>query len=258
MKELHQKLETLKTSFEGEILYDESIRLMYATDASSYREVPLAVAYPKNKADIRQLIRFAKENKTSIIPRTAGTSLAGQVVGGGIVADVSKHMTRIIELNEKEKWVRVEPGVILDELNQFLEPYDLFFGPETSTSNRCMMGGMVGNNACGAHSLVYGSTREHTIELKTILSDGSEAVFGSINKDEFEKKCDGDKLENRIYTKIHKILSAKTNQDQIRKEFPDPNLERRNTGYALDILLNTTPFNGSETLFNYSKLLAGS
>ncbi len=258
MKELHQKLEILKTTFEGEILYDESIRLMYATDASAYREVPLAVVYPKNKEDIRRLILFAKENKTSIIPRTAGTSLAGQVVGNGIVADVSKHMTHIVELNEKEKWVRVEPGVILDELNMFLEQYGLFFGPETSTSNRCMMGGMVGNNACGAHSLVYGSTREHTIELKTILSDGSEAVFGSISKDEFEKKCDGDKLENRIYTKIHEILSDKTNQDQIRKEFPDPSLERRNTGYALDILLNTTPFNGSETLFNYSKLLAGS
>lgn len=255
---LQQKLDILKKEMDGELSYDDSSRLIYATDASAYREEPLAVCFPKNKEDIKKLIRFARENKTSIIPRTAGTSLAGQVVGGGIVADVSKHMTRILEVNEKESWVKVEPGVILDELNKHLKQFGLFFGPETSTSNRCMIGGMVGNNACGAHSLVYGSTREHVLELETILSDGSEASFTEISKEDFSKKIKGDALENKVYKKIESILSNKENQDSIRKEFPDPKLERRNTGYALDILLETEPFSKTSIPFDYSKLLAGS
>ena len=251
-------LEKLNDNLQGELLFDDAIRLIYATDASAYREVPIAVAFPRNSEDIKHLIRFAKENKTSIIPRTAGTSLAGQVVGGGIVADVSKHMTRILELNVEEKWVKVEPGVILDELNKHLQPHGLFFGPETSTSNRCMIGGMVGNNACGAHSLVYGSTRDHTLELETILSDGSEAVFGTLGADGFEDKLKGDTLETKVYQSVKDILSNPSNQETIRKEFPDPELERRNTGYALDLLLETEPFTKESEPFNYAKLLAGS
>ena len=134
IKNIQNKLESLASFFEGDIMIDNSIRLIYATDASAYRELPVAVVYPKNKSDIISLIRFANENKTSIIPRTAGTSLAGQVVGNGIVADVSKYMTRILEINKEEMWVRVEPGVILDELNIELKKQDIFFGPETSTS----------------------------------------------------------------------------------------------------------------------------
>ncbi|NOX86337.1 MAG: FAD-binding oxidoreductase, partial [Chlorobi bacterium] len=255
---MYSKLEQLKKSFNGEILYNEAIRLMYATDASAYREKPLAVTYPKNNEDIKQLIRFASENKVSIIPRTAGTSLAGQVVGGGIIADVSKHLTLILELNESEKWVRVQPGVILDELNKFLEPYGLFFGPETSTSNRCMIGGMVGNNACGAHSLIYGSSREHTLEINAILSDGSEVTFGSLGKKEFEAKCNEETLEGRIYRQFRDILSDEENKKEIRKEFPDPEVTRRNTGYALDQLLDTSPFTDDGTDFNVCKLLTGS
>jgi len=258
MEDIYNKLEQLKKIFEGEILYDEAIRLMYATDASAYREKPLAVTYPKNNEDIKGLIRFATENKVSIIPRTAGTSLAGQVVGGGIVADVSKYWTRILELNEKEKWVRVQPGVILDELNKFLEPYGLFFGPETSTSNRCMIGGMVGNNACGAHSLIYGSTREHTLEINAILSDGSEVVFSPLNKKEFEAKCNEETLEGRIYRQFRDTLSDGENRKEIRKEFPDPEVTRRNTGYALDLLLDTSPFTNNGDDFNVCKLLTGS
>ncbi|PKP31768.1 MAG: FAD-binding oxidoreductase, partial [Bacteroidetes bacterium HGW-Bacteroidetes-17] len=158
-----EKFKQLQNQFKGDIFRDESMRILYATDASAYRELPLAVVRPKDDADIKTIINFAKQHGTSLIPRTAGTSLAGQVVGKGIVVDVSKYMTQIIELNEEEKWVRVQPGVVLDELNQFLAPKNLFFGPETSTANRCMIGCMVGNNACGAHSLIYGSTRDHTI-----------------------------------------------------------------------------------------------
>ena len=250
--------ENLAKNFSGEIFTDMPRRLMYAVDASAYREVPAAVVYPKNKDDIINLVHFARKNKTSIIPRTAGTSLAGQVVGAGIIVDVSKHMTRILEINTEEKWVLVEPGVILDELNLELGKYGLFFGPETSTSNRCMIGGMAGNNACGSHSLIYGSTRDHTIEINAILSDGSEATFKPLTNSDFKKKTKGSQLENIIYKKIDNILSNSKNQDEIRNNFPDSKLRRRNTGYALDILLNSSPFSENGENINLTNLLCGS
>ncbi len=120
--------------------------------------------------------------------RAGGTSLAGQVVSSGIIVDISRYMNKILEINKDERWVRVEPGVVLDELNLKLKESGLFFGPETSTSNRCNIGGMVGNNACGSHSVVYGSTRDHTIEIRTLLSDGSEAIFGPLTKNEFHEE----------------------------------------------------------------------
>ena len=258
MKNIHENLLVLSKDFSGEIHTDQQTRLLYATDASAYREIPIAVVYPKTKQDIKKLILFAAKNNTSIIPRTAGTSLAGQVVGNGIIVDVSKHLTKIIELNETEKWVIVEPGVILDELNIYLKKYNLFFGPETSTSNRCMIGGMVGNNACGTHSVIYGSTRDHTIEINTLLSDGSEVVFKSLTETEFNNKIEGNTLESSIYKNINTILLNDKNQHEITKEFPNPKLKRRNTGYALDLLLNMQPFNKNGEKFNFSNLLAGS
>src|SRR5258708_32566684 len=167
----------------------------YANDGSAYREMAVAVAIPRSTNDIKKLIAFAHAEKTSLIPRTAGTSLAGQVVGNGIIVDVSKYFTQIIELNVEEKWVRVQPGVIRDELNMFLKPHGLFFGPETSTANRAMMGGMVGNNSCGSNSIIYRSTREHLLEVKALLSDGTETVFGALSIDEFHTKCEGNTLE---------------------------------------------------------------
>src|SRR6201999_765646 len=137
-------------------------------------------------------------------PRTAGTSLAGQVVGSGIIVDVSKHFTAILELNKEEGWVRVQPGVLRDELHMFLKPHGLFFGPEASTANRAMIGGMVGNNSCGSNSVVYRSTREHLLEVKTLLSDGSEAAFGALDTDQFHAKCEGRTLENSLYRNIRK------------------------------------------------------
>src|SRR6478672_7993580 len=193
------KLQHLATQLEGEFYDDSTMRILYATDASAYREMPLAVAVPKTINDIKKLIAFARNEKTSLIPRTAGTSLAGQVVGNGIIVDVSKYFTKILELNNKEGWVRVQPGVIRDELNLFLKPHGLFFGPETSTANRAMIGGMVGNNSCGSNSVVYRSTREHLLEVTALLSDGSEAVFSSISIDEFHEKCALDTLEGQIY-----------------------------------------------------------
>src|SRR5688572_10082777 len=133
-------LQQLAKDLEGDLYFDNTMRTLYATDASAYREMPLAVAIPANEGDIKRLIAFARENKTSLIPRTAGTSLAGQVVGNGIIVDVSRTFTRILEINKEERWVRVQPGVIRDELNLFLKPYGFYFGPETSTANRAMIG----------------------------------------------------------------------------------------------------------------------
>jgi FAD/FMN-containing dehydrogenase len=159
-----QELLHFSSQLDGELFLDETTRILYATDASAYREIPLAVAIPRTELDLKKLILFAREKQTSLIPRTAGTSLAGQVVGKGIIVDVSKHFTKILEFNKEEAWVRVQPGVIRDELNLFLKPHGLLFGPETSTANRAMIGGMVGNNSCGSNSVVYGRTREHLME----------------------------------------------------------------------------------------------
>lgn len=251
-------LDLLAKEMAGDLFHDITHRLLYATDASAYREVPVAVAMPRDEKDIQLLIRYATKNNTTLIPRTAGTSLAGQVVGNGIVVDVSKYFTRIIEINPEAGYVRVQPGVILDELNLKLAPQGVFFGPETSTSNRCMIGGMVGNNACGAHSLIYGSTRDHLRKIRAVLSDGSVAEFEPLEKEEFTAKTLGDNLESSLYRHIYDILSKPDNREEIVREFPDPLIRRRNNGYALDMLLNTEPFEEYSSPFNFSTLIAGS
>ncbi len=255
---MNQRLAELANQLEGEFYFDDTMRILYATDASAYREMPLAVAVPKSIADLKKLIAFARQEKTSLIPRTAGTSLAGQVVGSGIVTDVSKHFTSILELNAAENWVRVQPGVIRDELNMFLKPHGLFFGPETSTANRAMLGGMVGNNSCGSNSVKYGSVREHLLEVKALLSDGSETVFNTVSLEDFHAKCEGTSLEANIYRTVRGLLSNYDNQVSIRKEFPKKSIERRNTGYAVDVMLESAPFTAGEPDFNFCKLIAGS
>ena len=255
---IQQKLEKLQEHIKGDVFTTETWRLMYATDASAYRELPLGVVRPKDADDIKTLISFVHDEGISLIPRTAGTSLAGQVVGSGIVADVSKYMTAILEINTEEHWICVQPGVVLDELNKRIQPYGLFFGPETSTSSRCMIGGMVGNNSCGAHSLIYGSTREHVLSIKAILSDGSEVEFKPLTKKEFLAKSQENTLEGRIYRNINTILSNPENQQEIREQFPDKNIPRRNMGYAIDLLLESEPFTDEGKPFNFCTLLAGS
>jgi len=252
------QLNQLDAILEGKIYDDTAMRTIYATDASAYREMPLAVAIPQSVEDIRKLIDFARREGVSLIPRTAGTSLAGQVVGGGIVVDVSKNFTKILELNTEEHWVRVQPGVIRDELNLFLKPHGFLFGPETSTANRAMLGGMVGNNSCGSNSIIYRSTREHLLEVKALLSDGSEVTFSALDIDAFHAKCELGTLEGRIYRSIRHLLSQTDNQEEIRREYPKKSVERRNTGYALDILLETAPFTLGAPDFNFCKLIAGS
>lgn len=245
--------EELEKSLEGEFYTSEAIKRIYATDASAYREVPKAVAIPKTDADIKKLIHCATENKSSLIPRTAGTSLAGQVVGDGIVVDVSKHFTKILELNLEEEYVWVQPGIVRDELNRELAKHGYFFAPETSTANRAMIGGMIGNNSCGSNSVVYGSTREHLLEVKALLSDASEVHF----KEEETLRGNG-ALEKKLYENVSEILLDEENVNRIKKDFPKPNIPRRNTGYALDLLAEMKPFNEEGKPFNFCSLIAGS
>ncbi|MDZ7738702.1 MAG: FAD-linked oxidase C-terminal domain-containing protein [Bacteroidales bacterium] len=252
-------LDSLASSLRGNLKYDTITRTIYSTDASMYREEPLAVAWPEGEEDLQALVEYAGRKNTGLIMRGAGTSLAGQVVGPGIIVDISRHMNSILEINTHERWVRVQPGVILEEMNKELAGYGLFFGPETSTANRCTMGGMVGNNACGLHSLRYGSTREHTLEVKAILADGSKAVFGPLSKEEFGRKCEKDNLEGNIYRKIRDMLTDTVLVEEIKKEYPDPSVPRRNTGYALDLLLQTSAFSDKgKPDINLARLIAGS
>jgi FAD/FMN-containing dehydrogenase/Fe-S oxidoreductase len=253
-------LANLRNELEGELFTDETTRRLYATDASAYREMPLAVAIPRSEDDIVRLIHFAKANNTSLIPRTAGTSLAGQVVGAGIIVDVSKHFNKIIEVNTTEQWAIVQPGIVRDDLNHFLKSKGFFFAPETSTANRAMIGGMIGNNSCGSNSVVYGSTREHLIEVNAILADGNKAWFGPLEKSTFQKhvQADGNTLEKKVYHHINQMLSNAENIREIEKHFPKKSIQRRNTGYAIDMLARMQPFNAQGEPFNFCSLIAGS
>ena len=251
-------LQQLASSLEGDLFYDELHKVIYSTDASVYQIKPIAIARPKSVTDIQTLVCFANEHQIPLTPRTAGTSLAGQTVGSGIIVDVSKYFTKIVALDQENKTVTVQPGVIRDELNLFLKPYGLFFGPNTSTSNRCMIGGMVGNNSSGTTSIRYGVTRDKIVVLKAILSDGSETVFTSLSSAEFIEKTKGDTLENQIYKTVYEELSNADTQNEIIKEFPKPEIHRRNTGYAVDLLLKSDLFSGNEPTINLGKLLCGS
>lgn len=252
----------LESRLSGELYYNNSVKhnaviMSYATDASVYQERPVAVAIPKSVEDIKNLVHFATKHNLTLIPRAAGTSLAGQVVGNGIVVDISKYFTSVIEVNRQQEWVRVQPGVIRDDLNVYLRPYGLMFGPETSTANRAMIGGMIGNNSCGLHSIIWGDTRENVVAVKAILADGSEAVFTDVTEDAFQKKCQLTTLEGEIYRSMQNLLSNAGNQKAIEEGFPKKSVHRRNSGYALDALLQMFQVKGTAP-FNLSKLIAGS
>lgn len=229
-------------------LFTDSLhKIAYATDASVYREIPYGVAYPETIEDIQELMCMARERKTHLIPRAGGTSIAGQVVGSGIVVDISKYWNHILEINQEERWARVEPGVVRDELNIALKPYGLFFSPETSTSNRCCIGGMFGNNSCGTHSLVYGSTRHHVMACKGVLSDGT--IFDTEHIDR----------QNVLLENILNQLETWASDDEIcrliEENYPDKSLQRRSCGYAIDEAIELIKKDKGLSL---CKLLAGS
>ena len=247
----------LKNKLKGELFHDEAHRILYATDASIYREKPRVVVRPKTIQDVQETVLFSNLTDIPIVARAGGTSLGGQVVGNGIILDFSMNWSRVLELNKNEKWARIQPGIVRDELNRYLSEFNLFFAPETSTSNRCMLGGMVGNNSCGSHSLLYGSTRDHLLEVDLILSDGSLMKAKALNLEEYNQKLSLDTLEGALYKKVDQILRDSSHQQCILENYPKASIHRRNTGYALDLLLQTEPFGGKEP-FNFSKLIAGS
>lgn len=252
------KLEEIGNKLSGSLVYDDLHKALYATDASVYRKIPLAVAYPKDEKDLQILIEFATSNHLTLIPRTAGTSLAGQCVGDGIIVDVSKYFTNILAFDELNKTITVEPGVVRDELNLFLKPFGLFFGPNTSTSNRCMIGGMVGNNSSGSTSIRYGVTRDKVLQIDGVLSDGSIVSFKELTSKEFKLKTQIKSLEGSIYASIYNELSQELVQQEIKNQFPKPSIHRRNTGYAVDELLDSDLFGGKDASINIAKLLSGS
>ena len=214
-----------------QVFTDSLHKIAYATDASVYREVPYGVAYPKTISDVLELLKKASEKGIDLIPRGGGTSLAGQVVGSGIVVDISKHWNQILEINAEERWARVQPGVVRDELNIALKPYGLFFSPETSTSNRCCIGGMFGNNSCGTHSLVYGSTRHHVIACKGILSDGTLFDTQKLADSGYRASLP---LLDAILSQLEHWASDDKTRSLIEKSYPDKELQRRSCGYAID------------------------
>ncbi len=256
---LSAPFQKLADSFSGELFYDQSAaheaqKLVYSTDASVYQEKPLAVAVPKTNEDIKTLISFANEHHLTLIPRAAGTSLAGQVVGNGLVVDISKYLNKILEINQEEQYVIVQPGVIRDDLNVALKPFGLMFGPETSTANRAMIGGMIGNNSCGLHSIVWGDTRQNLLEVKGLLSNGQEVEFKEIPLAQITEKAQLNSLEGVIYKGVSELLNKPQNIEAIEKGYPKKTLTRRNTGYALDFLI---PQEGKNS-FNMCELIAGS
>ena len=253
-------LAALARRLDGELACDALAVTAYSTDASEYQEQPVAVAFPASEADVRELVRFASAHGVGLIPRGAGTSLAGQVVGNGIVVDLGRSLNAIVALDVARRRVRVQPGVVRNELNRFLAPHGLFFGPETSTANWATLGGMVGNNSCGSNSIAYGSTRDHLVSARGFLADGSEVTFGPLGpRDMDAKRHAADSLETRIYREIAAILGNEANRRLVRESFPRPEVTRRNTGYALDALMQASSFDPEAADdFNICRLIAGS
>lgn len=252
-------LAALLGPFEGTFSTDPVFRQLYATDASVYEELPAAVALPRSEADLQALIALANRAGLGLIPRTAGTSLAGQVVGPGIVVDLSRHFTRILEVDTENRTVVVEPGVIRNELNAELARHGLFFGPETSTQNRAMIGGMLGNNSCGSNSVIYGSVRDQLVSLEGFLSDGTRIGLGDLDGGGFREKCAVPGREGDLYRVLRDLLGPEENRRHLAEASPDPAIPRRNTGYALDLLARSAVFGepGGGPL-NLARLVAGS
>lgn len=250
----------LVAALEGPLETDAAHRIMYATDASVYRELPRAVAFPRSEADLVACVRFAVKHGVPITPRAGGTSLAGQAIGAGLVVDVSRFMRSILKIDAAEGYAIVEPGVIRDQLNAALQPLGYWFGPNTSTANRCTLGGMLGNNSCGSTSITVGSTREHVLGARVILADGSVQNIGAGPQVESKDKerAGGSPLYTAAVAYLTELLSDPATRNKITAAFPRPEVARRNTGYALDLLMAQQPFTPGGPPFNLCTLLAGS
>ena len=227
----------LRKRVSGEVRFDAFSRTLYSTDASIYQMEPVGVVIPRNVDDVLAVVDLASKNHVPILPRCGGTSLAGQAVNHAIVIDFSKYMNRLLEVNQEEGWARVEPGIVLDQLNSQLAPLGLQYAPDPTTSNRACVGGTIGNNSCGSHSVLYGKTIDHVLELRTVLSDGSEAYFRPLEGPELDAKVAGSGLESEIYRQVRRI--AQENREEILTRYPK--IMRRVSGYNLDEFLDGGP-----------------
>lgn len=249
----------LRPRIAGELRTDAFYRTLYSTDASLYQVMPYGVLLPKTVDDVQAALELAARYRIPIVPRTAGTSLAGQAVNEALVIDFTSHLNRILEVNAEERWVRVQPGVVLDHLNQYLRPFDLQYGPDPASSNRAALGGIVANNATGSHSIVYGMTADHVLETDVILADGTRTRFGFLNPAELDAKHTRGDFEGSLYRKIRATLENPANISAIREG--TPRHWRRCGGYNVERLLGDGNFSyrlPQDTRFNLAKLIAGS
>ncbi|MGD8585294.1 MAG: FAD-binding and (Fe-S)-binding domain-containing protein, partial [Chloroflexota bacterium] len=242
----------------GDVRTDDYSRLLYSTDASIYQVMPFGVFFPKTVEDVQAAMTLAASYEMPILARTAGSSLVGQAVNEALIVDFTRHLNQVLELNVEEHWVKVQPGIVLDELNAYLRPHGLQFGPDPASSNRAAMGGIVSNNSTGAHSILYGMTADHVLEMSVILSDASETHFGPLEPAGVEKKLQLDGLEGDIYRDILALTGDPKNQAVIREG--TPRHWRRCGGYNLDRLV---PDDGlafrvpRDPRFNLAKLVSG-
>src|SRR6059058_287928 len=202
----------------GDVRFDPISRLLYATDASMYQVEPIGVVIPRDSDDVQAAVEVAKARQVALLPRGGGTSLTGQTVNRALVLDFSRHMHGILEVNAEELWARVQPGLVQDNLNHQVRPRGLLFGPDTSTSNRATLGGMLGNNSGGSHSIAYGLTVEHVLELDALLADGTRVRFGTVTPAEFEAKARLESAEGRVYREVAAIRAEYA--EEIRKRYP--------------------------------------
>lgn len=256
---LNSFLDELRQSVSGEVRADEISRTLYSTDASIYQVKPYAVLIPRSVEDIQTAVRLAGKYHIPLLPRGGGTSLAGQTVNEALVIDTTPHLNRILEVNAEEKWVRAEPGVILASLNAHLKPYGLKFGPDPASGTRAVLGGIVGNNSSGSHSILYGMTADHLLAVKVILSDGSLAEFSAKTEAELEQIQAQDGFEAEIYRQMLALVRNPHNLEVIRKS--TPRHWRRCGGYNLDRLTDGQGFSfrwPHDPRFNLAKLICGS
>ncbi len=223
-------VEDLRRVVSGEVRFDAMTRALYSTDASIYQIEPIGVVLPRTAEDVAAVVETAGRHGAPVLPRGGGTSLAGQTVGHAVVIDFSKYMRGVLETNVEEGWAHVQPGIILDELNRLLTPTGMMFAPDPSTSNRGNVGGAVGNNSCGAHSIVWGKTVDNVSELTAVLSNGDFATLGPISAEQLDERMRRDSLEGRIYRSIAEIGAE--NRDEVAARFPQ--IQRRVSGYNLD------------------------
>ncbi len=242
----------LTRTLDGEVAFDDYTRHLFSQDASMYAITPAGVVYPRHVEDVRAVVRLAGEAGLPVLPRGAGTSLAGQTVGPGLIMDMSRHMYRITELDPEARTARVEPGVVQDDLNRAAAAHGLMFGPDTSTSNRATIGGMIGNNSAGSGSLRFGMTIDHVKELDVVLSDASTARWGVLDEAELARRAQGTSLEAAILRQLPEIV--RSHADAIASGFPA--YWRRAGGYRLDRLADGPPFDLAKFLVGSEGTLA--